>query len=117
MASRQAEGGRGIHCQNVAPSPARRANNSSTGVTIPRLVIRPSNDFGTNTSDDTGVAETRKDGNLFQGRFGAWKYEVSNQDHSFAQGYECVNRLVRGGDQECEPTLNDPNAVNARRDN
>jgi protoporphyrinogen oxidase len=52
-----------------------------------------------------------------RGRFGAWKYEVSNQDHSFAQGYECVNRLVSGGGEEAEPTLHDPNRVNARRDN
>jgi protoporphyrinogen oxidase len=52
-----------------------------------------------------------------RGRFGAWKYEVSNQDHSFAQGYEVVNRLTTGGGPECEPTLNTPNVVNARRDN
>lgn len=29
-----------------------------------------------------------------RGRFGAWKYEVSNQDHSLMQGVEVVNRLV-----------------------
>lgn len=50
-----------------------------------------------------------------RGRFGAWKYEVSNQDHSFAQGYECSERLCRGGGPEWEPTLHQPAAVNSRR--
>ncbi|MBU1695335.1 MAG: FAD-dependent oxidoreductase [Verrucomicrobia bacterium] len=50
-----------------------------------------------------------------RGRFGAWKYEVANQDHSFAQGYECAERLVRGGGPECEPTLFTPGVVNNRR--
>lgn len=31
-----------------------------------------------------------------RGRFGLWKYEVSNQDHSFMQGVEVVERLVNG---------------------
>lgn len=50
-----------------------------------------------------------------RGRFGAWKYEVSNQDHSFAQGYECANRLVTDGGASCEPTLHRPSLVNSRR--
>jgi len=50
-----------------------------------------------------------------RGRFGAWKYEVANQDHSFAQGYECVERLANGGGAEYEPTLFTPVVVNARR--
>lgn len=29
-----------------------------------------------------------------RGRFGAWKYEVSNQDHSMMQGVEWANRMV-----------------------
>ncbi|MBI3403190.1 MAG: FAD-dependent oxidoreductase [Acidobacteria bacterium] len=47
-----------------------------------------------------------------RGRFGAWKYEVSNQDHSFAQGVECVDRLRTGA---VETTLHQPEIVNARR--
>jgi protoporphyrinogen oxidase len=31
-----------------------------------------------------------------RGRFGGWKYEVSNQDHSLMQGVEWVNRVVLG---------------------
>jgi protoporphyrinogen oxidase len=35
-----------------------------------------------------------------RGRFGAWKYEVSNQDHSFAQGVECVRHLMTGSPEQ-----------------
>jgi protoporphyrinogen oxidase len=47
-----------------------------------------------------------------RGRFGAWRYEVSNQDHSFAQGVEVVDRWLKGS---VERTLNDPNGVNLAR--
>lgn len=47
-----------------------------------------------------------------RGRFGAWKYEVSNQDHSFAQGVEAIGCWLRG---EPEETFESPETVNARR--
>lgn len=34
-----------------------------------------------------------------RGRFGAWKYEVGNMDHSFMQGVEVVERILTGKEE------------------
>ena len=44
-----------------------------------------------------------------RGRFGAWRYEVGNMDHSFMQGVEWVNRMLASGE---ELTLWYPEIVN-----
>lgn len=46
-----------------------------------------------------------------RGRFGSWKYEVGNQDHSFMLGVEAADNIVNGA---VELTLNYPDFVNGR---
>jgi hypothetical protein len=47
-----------------------------------------------------------------RGRFGSWRYEVGNQDHSFMLGVEAVDNIVSGA---VELTLNYPDFVNGRQ--
>jgi len=35
-----------------------------------------------------------------RGRFGSWKYEIGNQDHSLMQGVELVDRWLDGSDEK-----------------
>lgn len=47
-----------------------------------------------------------------RGRFGSYKYEVANQDHSLMLGVECADAVLNG---TMEVTLNHPNIVNGMR--
>ena len=49
-----------------------------------------------------------------RGRFGSWRYEVGNQDHSFMLGVEAADHIVNGA---VELTLNYPDFVNGRQNN
>jgi hypothetical protein len=49
---------------------------------------------------------------LSRGRFGMWKYEVSNQDHSLMQGVEAANYIVNG---DRETTAWYPEIVNGQQ--
>lgn len=46
-----------------------------------------------------------------RGRFGSWKYEVGNQDHSLMLGVEAADHIVNGA---VELTFNYPDFVNTR---
>lgn len=48
-----------------------------------------------------------------RGRFGGWKYEVANQDHSMMQGVECVEKILGLGEEE---TYHFPSKVNATKE-
>ncbi|KAL5600992.1 hypothetical protein BROUX41_005823 [Berkeleyomyces rouxiae] len=47
-----------------------------------------------------------------RGRFGSWRYEVGNQDHSFMLGVEAADHIASGA---VELTLNYPDFVNSRQ--
>ena len=60
---------------------------------------------------DALLPALERQGIYSRGRFGAWKYEVGNQDHSLMQGVEVIDHLLRG---EPEITVFHPEKVNAR---
>ena len=57
------------------------------------------------------LPKLEKKGIYSRGRFGSWRYEVGNQDHSFMLGVEAADHIVNGA---AELTLNYPDFVNGR---
>ena len=63
----------------------------------------------------TADVALRKLGIWSRGRFGSWKYEVGNQDHSCILGVDAVDSMLFGGNEEGrEATFNSPDYVNGK---
>ena len=61
---------------------------------------------------DDALPELRKYNIWSRGRFGSYKYEIANQDHSLMLGVEAVDNILFG----ChEVTLDHPNIVNQKK--
>lgn len=60
---------------------------------------------------DSVLPQLAKEKIFSRGRFGAWKYEVSNQDHTFMQGVEWANHVIK---TEEEVTVFHPEIVNKK---
>jgi len=53
-----------------------------------------------NAALDTIHAYLEPKGIFSRGRFGSWKYEIGNQDHSLMQGVELVDRWLDGSEEK-----------------
>ena len=58
------------------------------------------------------LPELEKIGIYSRGRFGGWKYEVANMDHSLMQGVEAINHIMHGAEQL---TIYFPSIVNGEK--
>ena len=71
----------------------------------------PTPSLGRDSALDVALPLLKKKSIWSRGRFGAWKYEVANQDHSCMQGVEAVDNMLTGS---LETTVNYPGIVNKR---
>ena len=52
---------------------------------------------------------------LSRGRFGSWKYDIGNQDHSLMQGVEWVAQLRQPASQATAGCVTDPHVLDQFR--
>ena len=71
----------------------------------------PTPSLGRDAALEATLPYLKAKGVYSRGRFGAWKYEVANQDHSCMQGVEAVDNMLFGA---AEMTVNHPGIVNRR---
>jgi hypothetical protein len=90
--------------------PGRTATLSRWHRVLPRGYPVPT--LGRDAILDPVDAELRTARIWSRGRFGGWKYEVSNQDHAFQQGVEAVDAALLGA---AETTWPDPETANSGR--
>jgi protoporphyrinogen oxidase len=69
----------------------------------------PTPSLGRNSALNAVLPALEERGIFSRGRFGGWKYEVSNQDHSLMQGVEAADKLLAGTEEQ---TLFNPGLVN-----
>ncbi|WZN62748.1 putative adrenodoxin reductase [Chloropicon roscoffensis] len=72
----------------------------------------PTPSVGRNNVLDEALPHLRKHNIWNRGRFGSWKYEVANQDHSCMLGVEAVDNILTGAR---EMTLEYPDIVNKKK--
>jgi len=69
----------------------------------------PTPSLGRDAALDKALSYLQQAGVWSRGRFGSWKYEVGNQDHSMMLGVEAADNILLGTP---ELTLRHPNIVN-----
>ena len=99
----------GLHASGMLPRNASIASIWSKRLEYGYPVPYVERNMHMHAADDA----LRKLGIWSRGRFGSWKYEVGNQDHSCMLGVDAVDAMLFGGNAAGrEATFNVPNVVN-----